>query len=57
MIETDNHVSPWGIGDRDCHRPDLHEVLLLMRATGISRDRMHLDDDWEFPEHMKELVP
>jgi len=28
-----------------------------MRAAGILRDRMHLDDDWEFPEHMKELVP
>jgi len=57
VIETDTHVSPWGIGDRDCHRPDLHEALLLMRAAGIPRDRMHLDDDWEFPEHMKELVP
>jgi hypothetical protein len=37
--------------------PDLHEALLLMRAAGIPRDRMYLDDDWEFPEHMKELVP
>ena len=37
--------------------PDLHEALLLMRAAGILHDRMHLDDDWEFPEHMKELVP
>jgi hypothetical protein len=37
--------------------PDLHEALLLMRAAGISCDRMHPDDDWEFPEYMKEPVP
>jgi hypothetical protein len=36
---------------------DLHEALLLMRAAGIPCDRMHPDDDWEFPGHMKEPVP
>jgi hypothetical protein len=31
--------------------------MLLMRAACISCDRLHPDDDWEFPEYMKEPVP
>lgn len=37
--------------------PGLHEAMLLMRAPGIPCDRMHPDDDWEFPGYMKEPVP
>jgi hypothetical protein len=37
--------------------PDLHEALLTMRAAGIPCDRMHPDDDWNFPGYMKEPVP
>ena len=37
--------------------PDLHKALLLMRAAGIPCDRMHPDDDWDFPGYMKEPVP
>ena len=37
--------------------PDLHEALLLMRTAGIPCDRMHPDDDWQFPGCMKQPVP
>lgn len=37
--------------------PDLHKALLLMRAAGVPCDRMHPDDDWNFPGYMKEPVP
>jgi hypothetical protein len=37
--------------------PDLHKAMLLMRAACIPCDRLHPDDDWEFPEYMKEPVP
>ena len=36
--------------------PGLHEAMVLMRAAGIPCDRMHPDDDWNFPGYMKEPV-
>jgi hypothetical protein len=36
---------------------DLHKALLLMRAAGIPCDRMHPDDDWNFPGDIQEPVP
>ena len=37
--------------------PDLHKALPAMRVAGIPCDRLHPDDDWNFPGYMKEPVP
>ena len=33
---------------------ELNQAIRLMRAAGIPCDRMHPDDDWDFPGYMKE---
>lgn len=57
LLQREYRPSHGALGTEVVADPGLHEALLLMRAAGIPCDRMRPDDDWEFPEYMKEPVP
>ena len=57
LAQRQYRLSHGKLGTQIVTDPDLHEALLLMRAAGIPCDRMHPDDNWEFPGHMNEPVP
>ena len=57
LAQRQYRLSHGKLGTEIVTDPGLHEAMLLMRAAGIPCDRMHSDDDWEFPGYMKEPVP
>ena len=57
LLQRQYRLSHGQLGTEIVTDPDLHEALLLMRSAGIPCDRMHPDDDWNFPGYMKEPVP
>jgi hypothetical protein len=56
LLQRQYRLTSGKLGAEIVTDPALHEAMHLMRAAGIPCDRMHPDDEWNFPGDMKEPI-